>query len=162
MTASDEQVNQCEHFYLPEESSHEYLTTSCSAERVRPVAITAEAVTEIDFGGLGRANETDCPSDDVDNDRPRCLMRTNASDDENVDAIESQTVIEIVICDDGSVMVIVKADATTMKSMTTMNPTTMCVGFRVRCQCWHRLVVVVDGGRTKTKLVTSVPDVVPS
>jgi len=121
MIVSVEQVNQCEHSYLPEESSHEYLIASCSVAPTHLAEITTAVVMVNERDD--HENVIDCWIVDDDDDRRRCQMMLTESVDENVDVSESGTgiviVIEIVIDDDVSVKVIVNTDAM-MTSMTMM------------------------------------------
>ena len=110
-------------FYLPEESSHEYLIASCSEAPTRPAEITVAVVM---------VNERDDRESvigylivDDDDDRRQHQMKLTESVDENVDVNVSAIAILIEIAietDDDvvSVMVSVRIDVMMTMSMLTM------------------------------------------
>ena len=123
MIVSDEQENQCEHSYLPEESSHEYLIASCSVAPTHLAEITMAVVMVIEFAD--RESVIDCLIVDDDDDRRQHQMKltesVDESDDVNVSAIAILIEIAIETDDDVvSVMVIVRIDVMMTMSMLTM------------------------------------------
>jgi len=120
MIVSVEQVNQCEHSYLPEESSHEYLIASCSVAPTHLAEITTAVVMVNERDD--HENVIDCWIVDDDDDRRQHQMKltgsVDESDDVNVSAIAILIEIAIEIDDDVSVMVIVNIDAMMLSMMT--------------------------------------------